>query len=760
MNLSKIAQRIWDEKYRFKRLTDNGDFVVVDKTLQDTWGRVARALASAELPSVRDHYETEFFKAMEDFKVLPAGRIIAGAGTGRQVTLMNCFVNGDIPDDLAGIFEHLKEAAITMQQGGGIGYDFSTLRPKGAPVRGVEADASGPISFMDVWDSMCRTIMSAGTRRGAMMATMRCDHPDIEAFIDAKQDAGRLRMFNLSVLCTDPFMDAVGDGRAFDLVFGGKVYKTIHARDLWDRIMRATYAAAEPGVIFIDQINHRNNLHYCETIRSTNPCGEQPLPPYGTCLLGSLNLARLVREPFTREAHIKAGDIEDLVTTAVRMLDNVIDISGYPHPKQRQEAFDKRRIGLGVTGLADALAMCGVRYGSSGAITLTSSWMTLFECAAYRASAMLAKEKGRFPLFIEKEYLEGVHIKHLPTEIRELIHKHGIRNALLTSIAPTGTISLFADNPSSGIEPIFDFGYSRTILKPDGSKDVEQVMDYAVRLYEEANPIGPLPPAFVTAAQLTPADHLGMQAVVQEHIDSSISKTINLPENITFESFKDIYRQAYLLGCKGCTTYRPNDITGSILSSSSMTMDEAVEPTGTLPDIIEPITRGDVVPGETYKLTWPESEHALYLTINDVVVDGIKRPIEVFVNSKNMEHFTWTVALTRMISAIFRQGGDVAFVAEELKNVFDPRGGAWIEKKYVPSIVALIGEKIEDHLRKIGWYEDVEAEVMADKAVAFEDKHRELTGRPGDWCPKCHRPTLVHKEGCAECTGCDYSKCS
>src|SRR5579871_4723535 len=448
-----ISQRIWDMKYRLKGPSGEP----IDKTIEDTWRRVATALAAPERDPA--YWAERFYRAIEDFKFLPAGRVVAGAGAGRAVTLFNCFVMGTIPDDMGGIFAHLREAALTMQQGGGIGYDFSTLRPRGAPVKGVGADASGPLSFMDVWDAMCRTIMSAGYRRGAMMATLRCDHPDIEAFIEAKREPGRLRMFNLSVLVSDAFMQAVAENAPWELVFAGTVAKVLPARELWDKIMRATYAYAEPGVIFIDRINRRNNLYYCESIQATNPCGEQPLPPYGACLLGSINLARLVTAPFTAQARLDLDRLKALVPDCVRMMDNVIDVSSFPLAEQKHEAQSKRRIGLGVTGLADALIMCGLRYGSAAAVAATEEWLAAIENEAYRASCALAAEKGAFALFDRTRYLA-----------REAIAANGIRNALLTSIAPTGTISLFADNVSSGIEPVFSFRHTRHVLMPDGSR--------------------------------------------------------------------------------------------------------------------------------------------------------------------------------------------------------------------------------------------------------------------------------------------------
>ncbi len=475
--VAAISQQIWDMKYRLKAPGGGA----VDKTIEDSWRRVATALASVEKEPAL--WADRFYDALSDFRFLPAGRILAGAGTNRTVTLFNCFVMGTIPDDMGGIFTGLREAALTMQQGGGIGYDFSTLRPRGAPVKGVGADASGPLSFMDVWDAMCRTIMSAGHRRGAMMATLRCDHPDIEAFIEAKREPGRLRMFNLSVLVTDAFMTAIKEDAPWELKFSGTTFKVLRARDLWDKIMRATYAYAEPGVIFIDRINRRNNLSYCETISATNPCGEQPLPPYGACLLGSVNLAALVKEPFTDKAHIDAKEFEDLARIAVRMMDNVTDVSRFPLPQQDAEARAKRRIGLGVTGLADALIMCQLRYGSAASVAMTEVWMRALRRAAYLASVELAKEKGAFPLYDKDKYLAGESIGELEEDLRDGIAANGIRNALLTSIAPTGTISLFADNVSSGLEPVFSFKYTRNVLMPDGSRQSEEVSDHAYRLF-------------------------------------------------------------------------------------------------------------------------------------------------------------------------------------------------------------------------------------------------------------------------------------
>ena len=747
-----ISQQIWDMKYRLK--DQNGTFL--EQTVQDTWHRIAKALSEVETEPKK--WETIFYNALTDFKFLPAGRITAGSGTKRNVTLFNCFVMGVIPDSMSGIFDMLKEAALTMQQGGGIGYDFSTIRPKGSLVKGIAADASGPVSFMDVWDSMCRTIMSAGSRRGAMMATMRCDHPDIEEFIAAKSDSQKLRMFNLSVLVTDAFMDAVKKGEDWKLIYNNKVYSVIKAADLWDQIMRATYNFAEPGVIFIDRINATNNLSYCETITATNPCGEQPLPPYGACLLGSINLAKLVEQPFDKNAYLDVSQLEDLVSTAVRMMDNVIEVSQFPLEAQKLEAKNKRRIGLGVTGLADALLMVGLRYGSDEAVKKTEKWMKTIALSAYKASINLAEEKGAFPLFDPEKFIVSGKMIQMDEDVKQAVHKFGIRNALLTSIAPTGTISLYAGNVSSGIEPVFAYSYKRKVLQNDGSHVEEEVVDYAVQLWRDKFGDAPLPDFFVSAQNLTPADHVKMQAAAQKWVDSSISKTINCPEDISFDDFKEVYIQAYDTGCKGCTTYRPNEVTGSVLSAASEEKSSSdQEVNGDIIYMSEPLDRPSTLDGNTYKLKWPDSEHAIYVTINDIIVNDKRRPFEVFINSKNMEHFAWTVGLTRMISAVFRRGGDVSFVVDELKAVFDPRGGAWVGGKYIPSILAAIGGILEEHMMKIGFIKDSNTSLFHKSSEVTKVENLKLSRQKS--CTSCGQFDLQMIEGCMTCRSCGYSKC-
>jgi ribonucleoside-diphosphate reductase alpha chain len=734
-----LAGEIWASKYRLVESDGRAD-----ATVEETWARVAKTLAAAEPRALRRASEARFLKALQDFRFIPAGRILAGAGAGRNVTLFNCFVMGEIPDDLPGIFAQVREAALTLQQGGGVGMDFSSIRPKGWPVLGVGADASGPLSFMDVWDSMCRTIMSAGQRRGAMMGCLRIEHPDIEAFIDAKRDAARFRNFNLSVLVSDAFMRALKRDGDWPLSFRGETARTVRARELWARLMQATYDAAEPGVIFIDRVNAQNNLAHCETILASNPCGEQMLPPYGACLLGSINLARLVEQPFEPGAEVAEAALAELTATAVRMLDNVIDISRFPLEAQGAEARAKRRIGLGVTGLADALIFCGAPYGSDAAVALTRRWLGSIKREAYRASAELARERGPFPLY-DPTMLERPNLAGLDGETRELIRAHGLRNGCLTSIAPTGTTSLLAGNVSSGIEPVFAFAYMRKVRQADGSSREEPVEDYALAAWKRLK-VDAAPPAgvFITAQTLSPADHVRMQAAAQAEVDSSISKTVNCPEDIGFEAFSEVYLDGYRAGCKGLTTYRPNAVTGSVLSVAEP------EPAALAAPEPQLSPRPEALAGATYKIAWPESAHAVYVTINDLEEPAGRRPFEIFVNSKNMEHYAWTLGLTRMISAVFRRGGDVSFVAEELKAVFDPRGGAWVGGRYVPSLLAAIGGVIERHL-------DRGASICEAATPEPRPSVRPFAGVAA--CPRCGGFELVRKEGCDTCLDCGYSKC-
>jgi len=586
---SDIASHIWNSKYRYYQ-----DDKIIDTDIQATWQRVARAVAQAEQHDIAG-WEQRFYALLNDFHFLPGGRILAGAGTAKDVTLFNCFVMGTVEDSMDGIFEALKEAALTMQQGGGVGYDFSSLRPKGFSAHHRGTIASGPVSFMRIWDAMCATVLSTGARRGAMMATLRCDHPDIEEFIGVKQSSHTLTHFNLSVLVSDKFMQAVKDDADWPLIFPidpddlsastsdtdivtswpghaepvpCRIVRQVRAQELWHKIMRGSYEYAEPGVLFIDRINHENNLYYRETISATNPCGEIPLPPYGACNLGSLNLSRYVIAPFTDQAHINMSRLQDDARTAVRFLDNVIDISRFPLVKHQAYETGSRRIGLGITGLADALIMLGLHYNNDDGRQQARDILHTLCHTAYAASIELAREKSPFPFLQTEAYLKSPFIQRLPTELQQAIRQHGIRNSHLLAIAPTGTISLFANNVSSGIEPVYDLTASRRVLNTDGDFIEFKVEDYAWHQWQQLHPDATPPEYFQTALHIDAEDHLRIQAELQPFVDNAISKTINVPEDYPFEKFTQLYRIAYEAGLKGCTTYRPNPITGAILTQN------------------------------------------------------------------------------------------------------------------------------------------------------------------------------------------------
>lgn len=583
-----ISHYIWDSKYR---CCEQGG--LVDQNIEASWQRIAKTLAQAE-NSRPQHWSQQFYKALEDFRFLPGGRIQAGVGCTHTATLFNCFVMGHIEDSPDGISQALKEGALTMQQGGGIGYDFSSLRPQGAPGHSGTISV-GPLSCMQRMDNMCTTMISTKARRGAMMATLRCDHPDIELFIDAKSDANALRNFNLSVQVSDAFMRAVFADDVWPLVFPitpeapdaddeivertwpgedgvvrCRVYRHVSARALWTQIMYTAYAVAEPGVLFIDRINEMNNLYYREQLSATNPCGEVPLPPYGACNLGSINLSQFVRQPFTDKACADLDAIANITAIAIRMLDNVTSLSGFPLDQQREAAQGARRIGLGITALADCLIMLGLRYDSEAGRAMASSIMQTICHAAYRASITLARERGAFPYFEKDRYLDGAFIKTLPEDIRQGIAKDGIRNSHLTAIAPTGTISLLANNVSSGIEPVFSIHQQRFIRIDHKQHEHFELEDYAHHMWRQIREHdAPLPDYFVCATEILPIDHLKMQAALQPYVDSAISKTINIPADTGFADFGNLYDTAYALGLKGCTVYKPHRARDAILTAEA-----------------------------------------------------------------------------------------------------------------------------------------------------------------------------------------------
>src|SRR6056297_1032592 len=514
--------------------------------------RVAQALSDGE-----EHF-SKFRDILKEQRFLPGGRVQAAAGSYRRVTAFNCFVMKDVPDSMAGIMDVAKEAAITMQLGGGVGYDFSGIRPRGARIKSIGSQSSGPVSFMGIMDSVCKTIASAGHRRGAQMACMRVDHPDIMEFISAKANHDKLTQFNISVLVTDSFMEAVKQDADFDLVFEGRVFDTVRARHLWETILRNTWDWAEPGVIFIDRVNQMNNLWYCEDISATNPCGEQPLPPYGACQLGSFNTTRYVDKVegvFEFNWNLLSHDIPYVV----RAMDNVIDETSYPLKEQEIEAKNKRRMGLGVTGLGNTLGALGILYGSKEAQEFTNKLLKFIAHGCYWSSVELAMEKGPFPLFDKDKYTQSEFVQKLDQELQDAIYKYGIRNSHLTSIAPTGTISLTANNVSSGIEPVFSKSYDRTVQTFDGPR-IEKVEDYAYREWGIECP---------TADNISVLDHVSMLVAAQEWVDSACSKTCNVGESVTWDEFKDVYMQAYEGGAKGCTTFRSSGKRFGILNASA-----------------------------------------------------------------------------------------------------------------------------------------------------------------------------------------------
>lgn len=557
-----ISLEIWETKYRY--VLDNK---IRETSITETWQRVARAIALGENSHERQMWENKFYDLVTDFKFLPGGRILAGAGTQHNVTLFNCFVMQIAKDSLSQIFSALKEGALTLQEGGGVGYDFSVLRPKGALAKRTGILASGPVSFMKIWNTTCGILLSTGARRGAMMGVLRCDHPDIVQFINAKKDAAELRHFNVSVLISDAFMKAVNNDEVWPLVFKKKIYQVIKAKDLWEQIIKSSYDYAEPGVLFEDTINRQNTLHYCEHISATNPCGEIPLPPYGACNLGSLNLTQFIHHPFEGSATLDWHALENAAMIATRFLDNVIDVSRFPLVIQKKQANNTRRIGLGITGLGSALVMLGIKYGSEASYQFAQDVMCRIAEVTWDTSVELARERGSFVLFAAKDYLRGEFLQNVSEAIKNKIAKYGMRNSHHNTIAPAGTISLLANNISSGIEPIFQDQYSRYVIDSSGERKKYDVTEYCMRLWQQTKPNTKYPHAWVHAHDIAPQQHLKMQAALQPYIDNAISKTINIPTDFPFEQLRDIYARAYEMKLKGCTIFRPNAITGNVLES-------------------------------------------------------------------------------------------------------------------------------------------------------------------------------------------------
>jgi len=813
-----------------------------EKSIPEVQRRIARGLASIEKDPA--YWEEQFFKNQINGFVA-AGRIASATGMKLLATLINCFVQpvGDCIEGVddegyPSIYTALAEAASTMRRGGGVGYDFSRIRPAGALVKGTQSRASGPLSYMRVFDRSCETVESAGARRGAQMGVLRCDHPDIFAFVIAKQTKGQFNNFNLSVGVTNKFMKAVRDNGMWELVHkvapnaeyiaennsffddvrGLWVWKVIPAAELWELIMQSTYNQAEPGILFLDQMNEENNLWYCEQIEATNPCGEQPLPKYACCDLGSTNLTKFVQNPFTPNAWFDWGAFERVVKLSVRMLDNVLDVTAWPLPQQQQEAMNKRRIGLGFLGIGDAIIMLGMYYNGPDGVEFARQVAERMRNAAYNASVDLAIEKGPFPLFDAEKYLKGAFVSRLPEEIRERIRQHGIRNSHLTSIAPTGTITLaFADNASNGIEPPFSWVYDRKKRMPDGEWKTFEVADHAWRVYRAmGHDMTKLPDNFVTALEMGVNDHVNVMKAVQPYVDTAISKTVNIPADYPYEDFKNLYMYAWESGLKGLATYRPNDTLGSVLSvkeeeKKEETKEEVIDqpvitevskdPDASIEEIVKSMyklpfsSRTDgTLEGFTTKARFftAEGEQKVLLTINFVKivretphgVISIKRPVEILLQSNfKVSSSSWAAA-TRSMSVGLRYGVPINKIIENLQEITWEHGnvgyGTMIKDgkpftKWHPSDAAVIGYIIEEELKKIGYLNSegkiaeqytIEGNSLSATAstldtdvkveVVEEGNTTPQTTKTGKRCPECGDNTVIKKDGCSFCTACGY----
>jgi ribonucleoside-diphosphate reductase alpha chain len=810
-----------------------GDETRVD----DIYRRVARGVALAEPAEVRAKIEAEF---VDNFKrgALGAGRIMSAAGAGIDATLINCFVQpvGDaiqgVDDNgLPGIYVALLQAAETMRRGGGVGYNFSAIRPRGARVHSTGSAASGPCSYMDVFDASCRTVESAGARRGAQMGILDCTHPDLLEFIAAKHTKGRWNNFNVSVAVSDEFMQAVADDAIWQLVHKAEpspaqrssadirqrddglwVYREVKAREVWNTIMRSTYDVAEPGVVFISRMNGDNNLRAVESIRATNPCGEQPLPAYGCCNLGPINLTRLVREPFAQmRGGVPAFDWDGLARatrTQVRFLDDVLDVTLWPLTEQAREAEAKRRIGVGFTGLGDTLVMLGLRYDTQEGRDFAARVGRAMRDEAYRASVDLARERGAFPLFDAKRYLEqGTFASRLPDDIKSAIRLHGIRNSHLLSIAPTGTVSLaFADNASNGIEPAFSWTYQRTKRMADGSRQSFAVEDHAYRLYREmGGDVNALPEYFVNALQMSAHDHLEMMAAVQPFVDTSISKTVNVPADYPFDKFQDLYFDAWRRGLKGLATYRPNETLGAVLSvTPETTPSDSPDPELDLDPLriaIDHRPRGEL-PAIIEKVEYltQAGKKSLYLAVSFIEVTGriagedvtIERPIEFFIpTGQRDESQQWITATMRSLSLAAR-GGFAARTLQDMRKVSWDRGQVRLgdverldghrSPRWHDSEVAALAFAIQQILHRRGFLDaegnQVPSRVLAKKRSEGAQPVRALTAdddvvtddaadsdaSPGDpnslelmhgrKCATCGANAVIRRDGCDFCTAC------
>ena len=774
-----------------------------ESSVEDLYSRVARALASVEAPALREKYEALFLANLHA-GAIGAGRIMSAAGTDIQATLINCFVQpvGDCiqgvdEEGYPGIYEALREAAETMRRGGGVGYDFSRIRPRGAEVKGTHSMASGPCSYINVFDQSCSTVESAGSRRGAQMGVLRIDHPDVKEFITAKRTPGRWNNFNVSVGVSDAFIEAVQADAPWELVHRARpgaalqaqgahqradglwVYATVPARELWDTIMKSAYDFAEPGILFLGRINEDNNLHYCEDIAATNPCGEQPLPSYGCCDLGPIILTRFVRNAFGRggAAAFDFEAFEQAVALQVRALDNVLDVTFWPLPQQRDEAMAKRRIGVGFTGMGNTLAMLCLRYDMQEGRAMAARIAQSMRDAAYLASVELAREKGAFPKFEAEPYLAaGTFASRLPEPIKKAIRKHGIRNSHLLSIAPTGTVSLaFADNASNGIEPPFSWMYKRKKREAYGSTSEYAVEDHAWRLYRDlGGDVDALPDYFISALAMPAEGHIAMMEAVQPFVDTAISKTVNIPADYPYDDFKDLYLQAWRARLKGLATYRPNAILGSVLETHAAEPAPVAAPATPSVDpmrtVIESRPKGGLSAVAEKVEYWTQEGHkTLYLIVSFLPVPTgvgsgtVDRAIEFFMPvGQSGESQQWITASMRLLSLAAR-GGFLERALSDMRKVAWDRGPV------------RLGTHQKDDGTRVPMWHDSEVAAMAyavqnilarrvtdpvQQVLPLEEPASQVSGMPpamaGKKCTECGAHAVIRKDGCDYCTQCGH----
>lgn len=771
-----------------------------ERCADDVFVRVARALASVESQAERARYEALFLENLRR-GAIGAGRIMSSAGTAIQATLINCFVQpvGDCIQGVdeggfPGIYEALREAAETMRRGGGVGYDFSRIRPRGAAVKATSSLASGPASYINVFDQSCATVESAGARRGAQMGVLRIDHPDVLEFITAKRTVGRWNNFNVSLAVTDAFMQALEQDQSWELLHQAKpgfaqleagayqradgrwVYQVLPARQLWQTVMQSAYDFAEPGVLFLDRMNSDNNLGYCETIAATNPCGEQPLPPYGCCDLGPIILPRFVQHPFgiSGQPRFDFEAFEEAVALQVRALDNVLDLTFWPLPEQQEEAKSKRRIGVGFTGLGNALTLLCLRYNSVQGREFASLIAQRMRDAAYAASVGLAREKGAFPKFQANDYLrEGNFASRLPSGLQNDIRVHGIRNSHLLSIAPTGTVSLaFADNASNGIEPSFSWLYQRKKREADGSTTQYAVQDHAWRLYQQlGGDIEQLPEYFVSALTMSAEDHIAMMQAVQPYIDTAISKTVNVPADYSFEDFTSLYLRAWQAGLKGLATYRPNSILGSVLELAPLSNESESNPVALVVDpmrsVIESRPKGGLSAVAEKIEYWTQEGHkTLYLVVSFLPIPAsdssgaAERAIEFFMPvGQSGESQQWITASMRLLSLAAR-GGFLPRALSDMRKVAWDRGpvryGTFdkADGSHVPlwhdSEVAAIAYAIQNIIAQRSGSVSPTSTTQP-TSIEINQASMRMAGKK---CSDCGAMAVIRKDGCDYCTQC------